>query len=151
MAVQFFAGSADGLVPDGEPLILNKGDAGYIEAGRIRDAKYLEACKSVYVHDWAFGFVAEGKPGTGIAILGDRTIEELVVAALTDTLKQLLNALACAGEFLAPGKRNERLDKALGRATASASPDVAAEPECVTPALGRRHVAMYMGSDLRPT
>ena len=60
MAVQFFTKTADGLVPDGEPLILNKGDAGYIKAGRIHDAKYIEPCKLVYVHDRAFGFVAEG-------------------------------------------------------------------------------------------
>lgn len=59
MAVQFFTKSASGLVPDGAPLILNKGDTGYIQAGRIHDAKYIEACKLVYVHDKAFGFVAE--------------------------------------------------------------------------------------------
>jgi hypothetical protein len=46
-------------VPDGEPLVLGKGEAGYIRAGRIHDAKYLEDCKLVYVHDGAFGFTAE--------------------------------------------------------------------------------------------
>ena len=60
MTIQFFNRSADGLVPDGEPLALNKGDTGYIRAGRIHDAKYVETCKLVYVHDRAFGFVAEG-------------------------------------------------------------------------------------------
>ena len=60
MAVQFFTKSDKGLLPDGEPLILEQGDAGYIKAGRIHDARYLEACKLVYVHDKAFGFVAEG-------------------------------------------------------------------------------------------
>ena len=60
MAVQFFIQSADGLTPDGELLILNKGDTGYIKAGRIHDAKYIEPCKLVYVHDKAFGFTAEG-------------------------------------------------------------------------------------------
>ena len=59
MTIQFFNRSADGLVPDGEQVTLNKGDTGYIRAGRIHDAKYVETCKLVYVHDKAFGFVAE--------------------------------------------------------------------------------------------
>ena len=59
MSIQFYTRSADGLVPDGEQVILNKGDTGYIKAGRIHDAKYIEACKLVYVHDKAFGFTAE--------------------------------------------------------------------------------------------
>ncbi|MFP5418266.1 MAG: cupin domain-containing protein [Gammaproteobacteria bacterium] len=59
MQVQFFIKTADGLVADGEPLTLNKGETGYIRGGRIHDAKYIEACKLVYVHDKAFGFVAE--------------------------------------------------------------------------------------------
>jgi quercetin dioxygenase-like cupin family protein len=59
MAVQFFNRQGDVLVPDGEPLILNKGDAGYIRAGRIHDASYIEDCRLVYVHDRAFGFKAE--------------------------------------------------------------------------------------------
>ncbi len=60
MTIRFFHKSADGLVPDGEQITLNKGDTGYIKAGRIHDAKYIEACKLVYVHDRAFGFTAEG-------------------------------------------------------------------------------------------
>jgi quercetin dioxygenase-like cupin family protein len=59
MAVQFYTRVGGALVPDGEPLILNQGDAGYVSAGRIHDARYLDACKLVYVHDRAFGFVAE--------------------------------------------------------------------------------------------
>ena len=59
MAVQFFVKTGNGLVADGAPLILNKGDTGYIQGGRIHDAKYIEPCKLVYVHDKAFGFVAE--------------------------------------------------------------------------------------------
>jgi len=59
MSIQFFTKSADALVADGEPVILNKGDTGYIKAGRIHDAKYIEECKLVYVHDKAFGFTAE--------------------------------------------------------------------------------------------
>jgi len=30
-----------------------------VRAGRIHDAKYVEDCKLVYVHDKAFGFQAE--------------------------------------------------------------------------------------------
>lgn len=59
MAVQFFTRNGDSLQADGEPLILNKGDTGYIGAGRIHDAKYIDDCKLVYVHDRAFGFQAE--------------------------------------------------------------------------------------------
>ena len=59
MSIQFYTKSADGLVVDGEPVILNKGDTGYIKAGRIHDAKYIEECKLVYVHDKAFAFTAE--------------------------------------------------------------------------------------------
>lgn len=59
MAVQFFTRNGDSLQKDGEPLVLNKGDTGYIGAGRIHDAKYLDDCKLVYVHDRAFGFQAE--------------------------------------------------------------------------------------------
>lgn len=59
MSIQFYTRSADGLVADGEQIVLNKGDTGYIKAGRIHDAKYLEDCKLVYVHDKAFGFTAE--------------------------------------------------------------------------------------------
>ncbi len=60
MSIQFFTQSDNGLVADGEQLILNAGDTGYIKAGRIHDAKYIEECKLVYVHDKAFGFTAEG-------------------------------------------------------------------------------------------
>ncbi len=59
MSIQFYTKAADGLVADGEPVFLNKGETGYIKAGRIHDAKYIEECKLVYVHDKAFGFIAE--------------------------------------------------------------------------------------------
>ena len=59
MAIQFYSRTEDGLVPEGEVVILNRGDTGYIRAGRIHDAKYIDACKLVYVHDRAFGFNAE--------------------------------------------------------------------------------------------
>jgi len=38
MAIQFFTRTADGLIPDGEIVRLNRGDTGYISAGRIHDA-----------------------------------------------------------------------------------------------------------------
>ncbi len=59
MAVQFFVREGGALVADGEPLILEQGDAGYIGAGRIHDARYLEDCRLVYVHNGAFGFSSE--------------------------------------------------------------------------------------------
>jgi hypothetical protein len=59
MSIQFFTKTADGLVADGEKIILQKGDTGYIKAHRIHDAKYIDACKLVYVHDKAFGFSNE--------------------------------------------------------------------------------------------
>jgi quercetin dioxygenase-like cupin family protein len=59
MSIQFFTRTAGGLVPDGEPVVLNKGDTGYVKSGRIHDAQYLDDCKLVYVHDRAFGFNAE--------------------------------------------------------------------------------------------
>ncbi len=59
MSIQFYKKSDDSLIADGEVVILNKGDTGYVKAGRIHDAKYLENCKLVYVHDKAFGFNAE--------------------------------------------------------------------------------------------
>jgi len=60
MSIQFYNKTPDGLVPDGDKLVLSKGDTGYVRAGRIHDANYLEDCKLVYVHDRAFGFTAEG-------------------------------------------------------------------------------------------
>ncbi len=59
MTLQFYTQSANGLVADGDLVVLNKGDTGYVKAGRIHDAKYVEDCKLVYVHDRAFGFTAE--------------------------------------------------------------------------------------------
>ncbi len=56
MSIQFYLKDGDGLVPDGDRVFLNKGESGYIGAGRIHDAKYIEDCKLVYVHDRGFGF-----------------------------------------------------------------------------------------------
>jgi quercetin dioxygenase-like cupin family protein len=60
MVIQFFLQRDGSLVPDGAPVVLNQGDTGYVKAGRIHDAKYLQACKLVYVHNRAFGFIAAG-------------------------------------------------------------------------------------------
>lgn len=59
MSIQFFSRTDNGLLEDGNTIYLNKGETGYIKAGRIHNAKYIEACKLVYVHDKAFGFNAE--------------------------------------------------------------------------------------------
>jgi quercetin dioxygenase-like cupin family protein len=56
MSIQFFTKQVAGLVPDGDRIFLNKGETGYVRAGRIHDAKYIEDCKLVYVHNGAFGF-----------------------------------------------------------------------------------------------
>ena len=60
MAIQFYTRGTSGLEPDGEKVVLNKGDSGYVRAGRIHDARYIEDCKLVYVHDRAFGFEPHG-------------------------------------------------------------------------------------------
>lgn len=59
MRVQFFTRHDGVLVPDGEPVELRAGQTGYVAAGRIHDAQYVEPCKLVYVHDGTFGFLAE--------------------------------------------------------------------------------------------
>jgi quercetin dioxygenase-like cupin family protein len=60
MEVQFFVRRDGKLVAEGPPLVLRQGETGYVAAGRIHDARYVEACKLVYVHDGAFGFAAQG-------------------------------------------------------------------------------------------
>ena len=56
MSVQFYRKEGRSLAPDGERRFLNKGDVGYIRAGRVHDASYIEACQLVYVHNGAFAF-----------------------------------------------------------------------------------------------
>jgi quercetin dioxygenase-like cupin family protein len=56
MSTQFYRREAGSLVADGESIFLNKGDVGYIRAGRVHEAKYIEACQLVYVHNGAFAF-----------------------------------------------------------------------------------------------
>ena len=58
MALQFHRRDGGTLVPDGELVVLRRGETGYVASGRIHDARYLEDCKLVYVHDGAFGFDA---------------------------------------------------------------------------------------------
>jgi quercetin dioxygenase-like cupin family protein len=59
MAIQFYVKESGRLVPDGPAVVLNKGETGYIKGGRIHDAKYIEPCKLVFVHDKAFGFIPQ--------------------------------------------------------------------------------------------
>ena len=56
MLVQFYLRAGESLVADGAPVQLNKGDVGYVRAERIHDAKYVENCQLVYVHNGAFAF-----------------------------------------------------------------------------------------------
>jgi quercetin dioxygenase-like cupin family protein len=64
VAVQFYRQEAHTLVPDGERIVLNKGDVGYIRARRVHDATYIEACRLVYVHNGAFAFnLADAEAG----------------------------------------------------------------------------------------
>ncbi len=65
MSVQFYRKEARSLVRDGERIILEKGDVGYIRAGRVHEANYIEACQLVYVHNGAFAFhLADAKVGS---------------------------------------------------------------------------------------
>lgn len=60
MVIRFYTHESGKLIPEGLPLILRKGETGYIQAGRIHDAQYTQDCKLVFVHDKAFGFIAHG-------------------------------------------------------------------------------------------
>lgn len=59
MSIQYYIKESGKLVPDGNRITLNRGETGYVQAGRIHDAKYIEDCKLVYVHDKGFAFVAQ--------------------------------------------------------------------------------------------
>jgi hypothetical protein len=56
MVVQFYTLAAGKLIKDGDPIVLGRGDTGYIQGGRIHDARYTQDCKLVFVHDGAFAF-----------------------------------------------------------------------------------------------
>ncbi len=57
MSTQFYRCEGNSLVADGDRVFLNKGDVGYTRAHRIHDAKYIEECELVYVHNGAFAFL----------------------------------------------------------------------------------------------
>ena len=59
MSTQFYRRDGDSLVTEGERIVLSKGDVGYTTAGHIHDAKYLDDCQLVYVHNGAFAFLPE--------------------------------------------------------------------------------------------
>jgi hypothetical protein len=64
MSVQFYREEAGSLVPDAKRIFFGKGDVGYIRARRIHDARYIEDCQLVYVHNGAFEFhLAAGEVG----------------------------------------------------------------------------------------
>ena len=68
MVIQFFTKGADGkLVKDGSPVELAAGQSGFIKADRIHDARYLSACKLVYVHNRSFGFAPANKLPADVA------------------------------------------------------------------------------------
>ena len=56
MEIQFFLKKDGVLVEDGKPITLVAGQTGYINAGRIHDAKYVKKCRLIYVHNSSFGF-----------------------------------------------------------------------------------------------
>jgi quercetin dioxygenase-like cupin family protein len=56
MSTQCYRQEGGRLIAEGERVYLNKGDVGYGRAGRIHDAKYIEECQLVFVHNGAFGF-----------------------------------------------------------------------------------------------
>ena len=56
MRIQFFKADDKGkLTRSGTPVDLTAGQTCLIEALRIHDAKYITACKLVYVHNSAYG------------------------------------------------------------------------------------------------
>jgi quercetin dioxygenase-like cupin family protein len=63
MVVQFYILESGRLVRDGAPVVLRQGETGYIQGGRIHDARYPRDCKLVFVHDRAFGFQAYAEEG----------------------------------------------------------------------------------------
>lgn len=57
MSTQVYRRDTGSLVAEGQRVFLNQGDVGYHQAGSVHDAKYLEDCQLVYVHDGAFAFI----------------------------------------------------------------------------------------------
>lgn len=60
MEITFYTKGANGeLVQDGDVVKLHAGQTGFIKGGRIHDARYISACKLVYVHNTTFAFKDE--------------------------------------------------------------------------------------------
>lgn len=57
MSTQVSRPDAGSLVLEGERVFLNQGDVGYRPVGGVHDAKYIDDCPLVYVHDGAFAFI----------------------------------------------------------------------------------------------
>ncbi len=57
MSSQLYRREGDSLVAEGEKIYLQKGDVGYNRAHQIHDAKYIDECRLVYVHNGAFAFI----------------------------------------------------------------------------------------------
>jgi hypothetical protein len=57
MSTQVYRQELGSLIAIGERIFLNQGDVGYHQAGTIHDAKYLDDCRLVYVHNGAFAFI----------------------------------------------------------------------------------------------
>ena len=56
MSIQLYRREARSLAADGEGIYVDKGDVGHIRAGRMHDAKYVEASQLVYVHNGVLAF-----------------------------------------------------------------------------------------------
>lgn len=72
------------------------------------------------------------------------------MSALTDTIKQMLNALACAdaAEYLTPGQKTEYLNKSKGITDSPSQLAAATATPLAKPLTNNRRVALYMGSEL---
>lgn len=56
MSTQRYRRDGGALIADGDRIVLKKGDVGYTGANRIHDAKYIDECQLVYIHNGAFAF-----------------------------------------------------------------------------------------------
>ncbi len=58
LVIQFYVKQGGVLRIDGDALTITAGDVRYVQAGRVHDVRYVDACRLVYVHSGAFGFDA---------------------------------------------------------------------------------------------
>ena len=56
MSIQLYRREARSLGADGERIFVDKGDVGHIRAGRMHDAKYVEASQLVCFHNGVLAF-----------------------------------------------------------------------------------------------